>query len=72
MASLTYTQLLEKIDTAIEAILGGAQSYTVMGRSMTRANLAELRAWRKEIKPLADNETNTSGEVKLGYAFPEW
>lgn len=73
MASLTFTQLLEQIDAAIQAVLIGAQSYTIMGRSLTRADLAELRNWRKEIYPLAQQEAaNTAGKVKMGYVFPEW
>lgn len=33
---------LNLINAAIEAILGGAQSYTINGQSVTRANLNDL------------------------------
>jgi hypothetical protein len=70
---MTNSELLTQIDTAITAILSGAQSYTALGRSLTRANLAELRAWRKEIYPLVQQENaGESGKVKVGYAFPEY
>jgi hypothetical protein len=36
-------QELADVNTAIRTILGGAQSYTIGTRSLTRANLAELR-----------------------------
>jgi len=69
---VTYAELLIDIDNAIKAILTGAQSYTIGTRSLSRANIAELLKWRKEIKPLADDEaSSTSGKVVVGYVFPE-
>jgi len=41
---------LKKVNAAIEMILGGAQSYTIGSRSLTRANLSELRKWKKELE----------------------
>jgi hypothetical protein len=41
---------LEDVNAAIKMILGGAQSYTIGSRSLTRANLAELRKWKKELE----------------------
>jgi hypothetical protein len=43
-------QELADVNTAIRMILGGAQSYTIGSRSLTRANLAELRNWKKELE----------------------
>jgi hypothetical protein len=43
-------QELSDVNTAIKMILGGAQSYTIGSRSLTRANLAELRKWKKELE----------------------
>jgi len=41
---------LAMVKAAIKQILGGAQSYTIGTRSLTRANLAELRKWKKELE----------------------
>lgn len=37
-------QRLEMYYAAEEAVLGAAQSYSIGGRSLTRANLADIRA----------------------------
>lgn len=37
-----YKAQLEMVEKAIEAILAGAQSYTIDNRTLTRANLATL------------------------------
>lgn len=39
----TYEEQLEEVQEAISAIVGGAQSYTIGSRSVTKANLAELQ-----------------------------
>ncbi len=41
---------LAAVKTAISAVLTGSQSYTINGRSMTRANLKELTALKKELE----------------------
>lgn len=38
------------VKSAIEAIEGGAQQYTVLGRSFTRGNLAELYKRERELR----------------------
>lgn len=45
MAELT----VKEIEEAIQAITSGGQSYKIGSRSLTRANLSELRALRKEL-----------------------
>jgi hypothetical protein len=40
---------LESCENAIRAIATGAISYTINGRTVTKANLADLKAWRVEI-----------------------
>ncbi len=40
--SLTIAQRLQAIRDAIDAIAAGAQSYTIFGRTVTRANITEL------------------------------
>ncbi len=42
-------QDLENVENAIRAIATGAVSYTINGRSVTKANLADLKNWRAEI-----------------------
>ena len=44
MAIKTYTEQLESVQAAIEAIEGGAQSYSIGSRAMTRADLGTLYA----------------------------
>ena len=41
---------LVDVNKAIKTILGGAQSYAIGSRSLTRANLSELRKWKKELE----------------------
>lgn len=41
---------LDKIEAAIEAILDGAQSYTVGDTTYTRADLDKLKALRRELR----------------------
>jgi hypothetical protein len=41
---------LADVNVAIKKILGGAQSYTIGSRSLTRVNLSELRKWKKELE----------------------
>lgn len=46
---------LDDVITAMRMIATGAQSYTIGSRSVTKANLAELRNWRGELEEeLAD------------------
>ena len=41
--------MLDEVNNAIMKVLAG-QSYTLGSRSVTRANLAELRSFRKELE----------------------
>lgn len=43
MAIKTYTQQLEEVQTAISAIISGAQSYQFNGRMFTKASLSTLQ-----------------------------
>lgn len=45
----TAAERLDMIDLAIEAIMVGGQSYKLGSRSLTRANLSELRAMRDQL-----------------------
>ena len=46
MESMTKQQLYEEVDKAITAVLVGGQSYKIGSRSLTRANITELRKLR--------------------------
>jgi hypothetical protein len=63
-----YKARLEMYYQAEEQILGGAQSYSLGSRSLTRANLSEIRnaikGLEKEIENL-DSVLNGRGRVAL-------
>jgi len=46
---LTLRERLAQVDEAIAAILCGGQSYKLGSRSLTRADLAQLRALRDDL-----------------------
>lgn len=55
------------------AILGGAQQYSLGSRSLTRANLAEVRRAIKEYENLLDkliSELNGTGRMRMTGAIP--
>lgn len=43
-------EMLEEVNSAISKILAGGQSYTIGSRSLTRADLGELRAMRDDLE----------------------
>jgi hypothetical protein len=59
MAIITTEQMLEKVQNAIVAILETGQTYSVEGRSLTRADLPTLYA--KERQLLLDLERHSKG-----------
>lgn len=67
MAIKTYTQQLEEVQAAIEAIEGGAQSYSIAGRSLSRADLATLYARESKLRVLATRETSTNPGIQIKY-----
>ncbi len=60
--ALTLQQRLEAVRDAIDAITTGAQSYTIFGRTVTRANITELEKLeaRYERKLAAQSGTGTN------------
>lgn len=57
-----YKNRLEMYYKAEEAILGGAQSYAIGSRNLTRANLAEIRQTIEYlIKTIEVEESRVSG-----------
>jgi hypothetical protein len=57
----TYAQQLEEVEAAIEAIEGGAQSYNIDNRSLTRANLETLYKRQTYLKGKAAREARGGG-----------
>ena len=47
--SMTAAEMLEQVNTAIANILIGGQSYKIGSRQLTRADLYQLRAMKKEL-----------------------
>ena len=60
MAVLSTLAQLEEVQTAITAVLAGAQSYTLHGRTVAKANLADLE--RRETTFLARYNRETNGK----------
>lgn len=61
-----YKQRLEMYYKAEEAILNGAQSYSLGSRNLTRANLAEVRQMIDYLeKQVANEEAKAKGKGKL-------
>jgi hypothetical protein len=54
---LTLEQQLEQIDNAITAVLCGGQSYSIAGRSVTRADLAMLKSMRDDLESQLASDT---------------
>ena len=67
MALLTTAQRLEQVQAAITAVLLN-QSYTIDGRTVTRANLAGLDAMEKRLLTQYAREQNTK-PVVIGSRF---
>ena len=60
---MAYTsQDLTDVETAIRALVGGAVSYSINGRSVTKANLADLKRHRFDIM----RELGTSSTIYAG------
>ena len=53
--TFTDQQLLDMVRNAKANILLGGQSYTINGRTFTRANLAELNKIEKELRAMIDD-----------------
>jgi len=65
--TLTPRQRLAQVDAAISAVLYGGQSYKLGSRSLTRADLAELRALRDALAAQAAQE-DSGGLIPGVYA----
>lgn len=65
---MTDAEMLVEVQSAISAIMTGAQSYTHQGRSLTRANLADLQA--REIRLMQRISKTTRGGIKMSGVSP--
>lgn len=52
-------QMLAEVNKAIQAVLLGGQSYKLGSRSVTRADLALLRAMRDDLEAQLNKEENS-------------
>lgn len=72
MAAPTDAQLLENVKTAINTILTGAQSYTIAGRQLTRANLKDLFELKKQLEAKIRKASSNPGTVAHArFGLPE-
>jgi len=76
MSDVTLAQAQAQLDAWLAcslAIAGGAQSYAIGNRSLTRADLAEVHAaidrWRAEVRSLTAVAAGDSG---AGVLRPVW
>jgi hypothetical protein len=70
MAILTATAMVEAIDSAILAILNGAQSHSIKDRSFTAADLDTLQDMRKQYLPLAQQEARGNSGIRIRQVQP--
>ena len=67
MAIKTYTEQLESVQAAIAAIEGGAQSYSIAGRSLSKADLGTLYAREEYLMPKAKREQSGRTGPRVRY-----
>jgi hypothetical protein len=65
MAVQTYTEQLEAVQTAIEKVLAG-QSYSIGGRTLTRADLDSLTKREQYLRAMVDRENNGGVKYRRG------
>ena len=58
---MTTSEQLTEVNTAINKILNGGQSYKIGSRSMTRADLSALFAMKKELESAINAESDGGG-----------
>lgn len=67
----TATEMVALYITAEKAVLNG-QSYTINGRSLTRANLKEIREGREYWQGIANSESASSQGGSSLYSVADW
>jgi hypothetical protein len=64
--ALSASALLTQIETAIQALLtGGASSYSIGSRSVTKLDLEQLFQERRMLQVEAQRESSGSGAIRL-------
>lgn len=65
---MTKTEMLAEVENAINAVMVGGQSYKIGSRSLTRADLGELKNWRNQLiqEVNAEQASNLIGGTSVG------
>lgn len=63
----SYQEQLEEVQLAISQIESGAQSYSIRGRSLSRANLKDLYDREKWLRVMIEREENQG--LKVNYVI---
>lgn len=58
---MTTAELLAEVETAIQTVAVGGQSYTIGSRSMTRADLKTLYSMRNDLTAQLVSESSANG-----------
>lgn len=71
MATPTPAEIVAACDTAVLALVQGAQSYDVLGRRVTKADLGEIRRIRSYFADLdAGSDDKTGGTALVVFGKP--
>jgi hypothetical protein len=70
LATKTYQEQLEEVQTAISVIVTKGQEYTIAGRTYTRASLAKLIEYEKYLRAQADLEADGGGGIRTFRGVP--
>jgi hypothetical protein len=70
MTVTSYSTQLENVQTAIAAIEGGAQSYSIAGRSMSRGDLATLYQREQWLRAQVEREASYGGKIRVRGVTP--
>lgn len=62
----SLTTQLDRVQAAIAAIEGGAQSFSVLGRLYQRADLEVLYKRERDLKAQLENEARGGSRIRLG------
>ena len=67
--TLKPAEMLEQVNSAISAVLVGGQSYKIGSRSLTRADLAMLKAMRDDLEAqiAGDQSANLLGNTVVAF-----
>ena len=62
-------EMLDQVNSAISAVLAGGESYKIGSRSLTRADLAQLKAIRDDLEAQIDSGQNHQLLDRTSVAF---